>query len=150
MRTTLKIILLFSYFFSTNALAQKQPDAQQLKVQQVIRNVFEAFSEGSMEKMKQEVTDDVTILEHGEVWTLDSIKTAFSRPRPADFKRINTLDFFQTEVSSTMAFVSYHNRADVHVNNKDRVIKWLESAVLVKNGKEWKLKMLHSTRLEHK
>jgi hypothetical protein len=47
-----------------------------------------------------------------------------------------------------MAFVSYHNTASIRANNKDKVLKWLESAVLVKMGEEWKVKMLHSTKIQ--
>lgn len=122
--------------------------SEEVKVQQVVHKVFEAFSSGSMVTMEQAVTSDIKILEHGEVWTLDSIRKALNRPRPADFKRINTLEFFQTEVEERMAFVSYYNTANVRANNKDRVVKWLESAVLVKESENWKVKMLHSTRIE--
>ena len=139
-------LILFILFVTSPALAQKQTEQQQ--VQQVLRLVFEAFSEGSVAKMEQALTPDVKILETGEVWTLDTIRSYFARPRPTDFKRINTLDFFQTEVEGKMAFVSYHNTAAIHANGKDRMVKWLESAVLVKQGKSWKVKMLHSTRLK--
>ena len=144
-----KICILFFLLFlvsTTTLFAQKQTDQQQ--VQQILRLVFEAFSEGSVAKMEQALTPDVKILETGEVWTLDTIRSYFARLRPADFKRINTLDFFQTEVEGKMAFVSYHNTAAIHANGKDRMVKWLESAVLVKQGKSWRVKMLHSTRLE--
>jgi Domain of unknown function (DUF4440) len=139
-------LIAFILFITSTALAQKPAEQQQ--VQQVLRVVFEAFSEGSVAKMEEVVTLDVKILETGEVWTLDTIRSYFARPRPADFKRINTLDFFQTEVAGEMAFVSYHNTAAIHANGKDRILKWLESAVLVKQGKSWRVKMLHSTRLK--
>ena len=136
----------FILCITITALAQKPTEQQQ--VQQVLQVVFEAFSEGSVAKMEQALTPDVKILETGEVWTIDTIRSYFARPRPADFKRINTLDFFQTEVEGEMAFVSYHNTAAIHANGKDRMVKWLESAVLVKQGKSWRVKMLHSTRLK--
>ena len=145
-----KISLSYLFFVITINYALAQKPTEQQQVQQVLRLVFEAFSEGSVAKMEQALTPDVKILETGEVWTLDTIRSYFARPRPADFKRINTLDFFQTEVEGKMAFVSYHNTAAIHANGKDRMVKWLESAVLVKQGKSWKVKMLHSTRLETK
>jgi hypothetical protein len=147
----LSFILSFIFFLLTTAVtvcAQQSPPSEHLKVRQVIHTVFEAFSEANIEKMEQAATDDVNILEHGEVWTLDSIRHYFKRPRPADFKRINTLEFFQTEVSKEMAFVSYHNTAAIRTNGKDRSVKWLESAVLVKEEGLWKVKMLHSTRIQ--
>jgi ketosteroid isomerase-like protein len=139
-------LLPFILCITITSLAQKPTEQQQ--VQQVLHLVFDAFSEGSLTKMEQALTPDVKILETGEVWTLDTIRSHFARPRPADFKRINTLDFFQIEVEGNMAFVSYHNTAAIHANGKDRIVKWLESAVLVRKGNSWKVKMLHSTRLE--
>jgi hypothetical protein len=148
MKNKVNVLLFLLFLTSTTLFAQKQTDQQQ--VQQVLHLIFEAFSEGSIAKMEQALTPDVNILETGEVWTLDTIRSYFAKPRPADFKRINTLDFFQTEVEGKMAFVSYHNTAAIHANGKDRMVKWLESAVLVKQGQSWKVKMLHSTRLETK
>jgi hypothetical protein len=142
-----KTLLFLLLMLSLNSYSQQQPTLEEREVQQVIDVVFEAFSEGSIGKMETAVTPDVNILEHGEVWTFDSIKFYFNKPRPADFKRINTLEFFKTEISGNMAFVSYHNTADIHANDKDRKLKWLESAVLVREGKTWKVKMLHSTRM---
>lgn len=139
----------FMFFLSIILLfAQKQP--QEAQVQQVLHSVFEAFAHGSFAEMEQAVTADVKILENGEVWNLDTISAYFLKPRPADFKRVNNLNFFQTEVGDKMAFVSYYNTAAIHANGKDRTVRWLESAVLIKNGKLWKVKMLHSTRLEGK
>jgi len=139
--------IIFALSFTTTTLpAQNRTEQQQ--VQQVLHLVFEAISDGSITKMEQGVTPDVKILETGEVWTLDTLRSYFKKSRPADFKRINTLEFFQTEVEGKMAFVSYHNTAAIHANGNDRTVKWLESAVLIKEGKTWKVKMLHSTRLK--
>ena len=146
MQNKVSVIVLLFFLTSTTVSAQTQMDQQ--RVQQVVRQVFEAFSAGSFAKMEEAVTPDVKILETGEVWTLDTIRAYFEKPQPDDFKRINTLDFFQTEVEGKMAFVSYYNTAAIHANGKDRTVKWLESAVLIKQGKSWKVKMLHSTRLK--
>lgn len=118
------------------------------KPEEAIYQIFEALSTGDVKRMESVVTPDVKILEHGVVWTMDSIRFYLGKKRPEDFKRVNSFDFFQSEATEKMAFVSYFNRADIHANNKDRTVKWLESAVLVKDKGQWKVKMLHSTRLE--
>jgi hypothetical protein len=141
------ILIVFTFCFTTTSLVA-QTGTEHQQVQQVLRLVFEAFSDGSIAKMQEVVTHDVKILETGEVWTLDTIRSYFKKPRPTDFKRINTLDFFQTEVEGKMAFVSYHNTASIHADGNERIVNWLESAVLIKEGKTWKVKMLHSTRLK--
>jgi uncharacterized protein (TIGR02246 family) len=142
----MKLLFIVPIIFICYSTSTAQSGTKSTEIHQVVRTAFEAFSEGSISKMEEVVTPDVRILEQGEVWTLDTIRTFFTRKRPADYKRVNTLEFFQTEVDENMAFVSYHNRADFHANNKDRTVKWLESAVLVKENGKWRIKMLHSTR----
>lgn len=61
------------------------------------------------------------------------------------FNRINHLNFIQTDVKSNVAWVAYYNTADISVNGRKRSVNWLESAVLVKDGKAWKVQLLHST-----
>lgn len=139
-------LIIFAVCFTSTALAQIPSEKQQ--VQQVVQLVFEALSEGSIAKMERAVTPDVKILETGEIWTLDTIRSYFRKPRPADFKRVNSLDFFQTEVQNKMAFVSYYNTADIRADGNNRTVRWLESAVLIKDDKTWKVIMLHSTRLK--
>ena len=134
--------------FSSLSVAAQATGSDTSAVHHVIRQVFESFSNGKLSLMERHVTSDVNILEQGVVWNLDSIRTYFSRPRPDDFRRINKLKFFQTEVRGEMAFVSYHNTAEIHARGRDRTVKWLESAVLTKERGQWKVKMLHSTRKE--
>lgn len=141
--------LIASLLFMTNmTLAQPPSDVQ--KVQEVVVRFFEGLSERKLEKMQECTTPDFTILEHGVIWNIDTLVAFASRPVPAGFKRINTFDFFQTEVRKDMAFVSYRNKADISKPGEQRTVQWLESAVFVKEGKSWKMKMLHSTRLPQK
>ncbi|MGC1240524.1 MAG: nuclear transport factor 2 family protein [Chryseosolibacter sp.] len=141
----MKVTALLFFLSSHIVLAQGQPEETQ--VQQVIINFFEGLSENDLDGMRQCVSDDFTILEHGVVWTMDTIVALTTNPRPDGFKRLNEFDFFQSMVSGNMAFVSYHNKAEITMPGKRRTVRWLESAVLVKEGGRWKIKMLHSTRL---
>ena len=47
-----------------------------------------------------------------------------------------------------MAWVSYWNKAEIRRATELRIIVWLESAVMVKVDDEWKIQLLHSTRVE--
>lgn len=141
--------LIVSLVFITNIVLAQSPSEDQ-KVQDVVVSFFEGLSERNMEKMQECTTPDFTILEHGVIWNIDTLVAFAGRPVPAGFKRINTFDFFQTEVRKDMAFVSYRNKADISKPGEQRTVQWLESAVFVKEGKAWKMKMLHSTRLAKK
>ncbi len=66
------------------------------------------------------------------------------------FKRTNNLNFIKTEVKGNTAWVYYNNTAEMTINGKQRNANWLESAVLVKKDKDWKVKLLHSTTVQPK
>jgi ketosteroid isomerase-like protein len=142
-------ILTLIFFFSFN-IAIAQTLSEERKVQQVLVMFFDALSENDLAGMQKYMTPDIRILEHGVIWNMDTVVALASKPRPANFKRINTINFFQTEVRNEFAFVSYNNKADISSANGERKVTWLESAVLVKEGGEWKVKMLHSTRISGK
>jgi ketosteroid isomerase-like protein len=134
----------------STAAAQNKPSAEAAPVQQAISGVFDGFSALSLEKIMRHCTPDVTILEDGVVWNADSIATNLKRFKGADFKRVNSFNFLQTEVRGNTAWTSYFNQADVQVNGKDHQVRWLESAVLVKEAGQWKIKVLHSTVIRPK
>lgn len=134
-------------FLLVRAIAQPTSPTEHQNIHDAIRMCFDAFSDGSIEKLEQGVTTDVVILEDGVVWSLDTLRKFFKKPRPADFKRVNKLNFFQTEADGRMAFVSYYNTADIRANGKDFNVNWLESAVLIRDRDKWRIKMLHSTRI---
>jgi ketosteroid isomerase-like protein len=126
--------------------AQENLSVDQKAVQNVVVKLFDALSNLDSVALKVQYTSDLLLLEHGVIWNMDSlISKAIKSKKPADFKRINTIDFVRTEVEGSTAWATYHNRADVTVNGKHRSITWLESVVLVKEKQTWRVKVLHST-----
>ena len=96
-------------------------------------------------------TPDFVILEHGEVWDNDRIKQFMrdygkNENRPT---RINKMDYISINKYGESIQLAYHNYA-TFLEGDSIVFKgqWLESALAVKqeNG-DWRLKMMHSTRV---
>jgi ketosteroid isomerase-like protein len=136
-----------------------EPKVEELSPEQAIQQlVIDAFDEvwsaldtNSLARLH---TDDFLLLENGEVWTNDSIIN-YQRNQMASMKeygylRTNRMEFLTTEASGDLAWTAYHNYGTWTVG-KDTTgqAHWLESAVAVKTTEGWKLKMLHSTRVEH-
>ncbi len=141
--------LLITFFIALlPSISYSQQDAEVREVQAVTVKLFECFSSADAQALQKYVTRDVQIYEQGVIFTLDTLINYFKRPRPGDFARKNSLNFIQTEVRNNVAYVGYYNTAQIHANGKDREVRWLESAVLEKHDAEWKIKLLHSTRLE--
>jgi hypothetical protein len=119
-----------------------------MAVQETINTFFKAFSEGDFKYIKQTSTKDFLLLEQGMIWNLDTLKNKLAKPKPAGFSRKNRFEFFETRLTGKRAWVGYHNYADLETAAGKRTIHWLESAVLVKEKKSWKLEMMHSTRVQ--
>jgi len=118
-------------------------------VQKVITDMFQALADRDTDQLKSNCTRDFLLLENGVVWNIDSLTQKINQNKAAtDFKRINTFDFLATKVRNNTAWTTYNNQAEVTKNGQHRVIKWLETAVLIKEGKVWKIEVLHSTLLK--
>jgi hypothetical protein len=152
-----KIYLIFvlSLIFQITALAQnstKPNDAQE--IQQLIQNSFDSlFSGYRAELLDRFYTPDFLLLEQGEVWDMDFIKTYLGdrSKNPTPVVRTNRFEFIKTEVFGNRAWVAYHNWATFTKEGATpREVYWLESASAIRTSEGWRLELLHSTRVENK
>ena len=69
-------------------------------VEQIVQGVFDdIWSDKKAELITKYHTDDFILLEHGEVWTNDTIANWCIRAKKRDIgvKRINSFDFFEAK-----------------------------------------------------
>lgn len=126
-------------------------NSQDLVPEKTIVAAFDAIAQLDIDKLKSHCTDDLIIIENGPIWNLDSlIQRLLPRKSDTSFKRINKIDFLQTEIVGNTAWTYYINQAAGISNNKPFEVKWIESAVLINQNGIWKIKLLHSTVLERK
>lgn len=148
-----KPFLLLSFLIVTAICLQAQTrnnNSEQTNVNQTVIKFFDGIAALDMRMVEQHSTKDFLLLEDGEVWNLDTLASKLAPLKSVSFSRTNHLDFIQTEVKGNSAWVAYNNAADMTVNGQKRSIQWLESAFLVKEGKDWKIRLLHSTVLKPK
>jgi hypothetical protein len=139
-------ILCVSLFLSICSFAQKAPEEKQ--IQATLVRFFDGFSALSDAAIKAETTPDFTLVEHGLIWTADSLISTIQSMKGKGIKRVNKLVFSTTEQKDNVAWVIYHNTAELTMGDKQRTIRWLESAVLEKQAGAWKIRLLHSTDLK--
>jgi hypothetical protein len=143
------IILLIATVLTRQLYAQGQLTRNQQAVQQAVLKLFDALSNRDSVNLKLFCADDITLYEYGQVWNLDTlINKAIRLNTASDFKRINTIDFINTTISKKAAWTTYHNQADINRDGKQTTVKWIETVVLVKQQKRWKIKVLHSTLIK--
>ena len=141
----LKICLALCLIFCS-AIASAQDDS----IKATIVRFFDGLTELNESKLKESTTADFILLENGEVWNLDTLINRIRPRKQMNFKRVNSFNFINTQQNAEVAWVSYENTADITMNDKQRTVKWLESAVLKKQSGKWRIVLLHSTVINQK
>jgi len=108
--------------------------------------MFEALSNRDSAALKSCWTSNATLYEYGQVWNLDTlIRRAITTNKSTNFKRTNAFEFLSTTQDKNTAWATYRLTSTIIRDGKQTALLWLESVMLVRNKKEWKLKHLHST-----
>ena len=142
-------LLLIAFSVSAMLVAQKPLTADQQAVKQTVIKMFDALSNRDSVSLKLYCTDDITLYEYGSVWNIDTlILKAITQNQGADFKRTNSFDFINTTVDKNTALVTYHLSSAITREGKQVTVQWLETVVLVKEKKQWRVKHLHSTLIK--
>jgi len=141
-------LLLVTLLFTATAHAQTSSTQEQITVQQTIQNLFVALTNADTTAMKIFTTSNVRFYEYGEVWPMDTLihKVMQSKSIP-DFKRTNQFEFVSTTINKNTAWATYYLQSNFTRNGKEEPVKWMETVVLIKDKKQWKIDVLHSTRL---
>jgi len=142
-------LCLIAFLFSAWGYAQEQSLKTEQSAQQTVISMFDALSNRDSVSLKLYCTTDILLLENGQVWNMDTlIRYAIVLNTAADFKRSNTFDFIHTTLTKNTAWVSYNLHSAITRNGKHASVHWMETVVLVKEKKDWKIQLLHSTLIK--
>lgn len=129
--------------------AQQSTTNKQQAVQQTVIQLFDALSTRDSISLKAYSTADITLYEYGQVWNIDTlISKAITLNTATDFKRTNSFEFINTTVDKTAAWGTYRLQSAITKDGKQLMLQWLETVVLAKSKKQWKVKHLHSTLIK--
>ena len=143
------VALLITFSISFMLMAQLPLTANQQAVQQTVIKLFDALSNRDSVSLKAHCTADITLYEYGQVWNIDTlILKAITQNQAADFKRTNSFEFINTTADKNMAWVTYRLQSIIIKDGKQATVQWLETVVLVKQRKQWKVQHLHSTLIK--
>jgi ketosteroid isomerase-like protein len=116
---------------------------------QPVKELFAAMSKHDGKAMQETATEDFQLLEHGEDWTMQKLIDAV-QPKGKPYVRRNFFCQIRAREKGDIAWISYWNKAEIQSESGGRTVVWLESAVMIKKDNQWKVQLLHSTRLEPK
>lgn len=116
---------------------------------QPVKELFAAMSRHDGKAMQETATEDFQLLEHGEDWTMQKLIEAV-QPKGKPYTRRNFFSQIRAREMGDVAWISYWNKAEIRSESGTRTVVWLESAVMIKADENWKIQLMHSTRLEPK
>ncbi|MBI1781700.1 MAG: nuclear transport factor 2 family protein [Sphingobacteriales bacterium] len=142
------VIILSIVLLSSATVKAQTVNKKQVAVQQTVENMFTALSNTDTAALKIFVTNNVRLYEYGQVWTIDTLirKIVQARSIP-DFKRTNSFEFVNTSIHQKTAWVTYYLQSIITRNGKEETVNWMETVILLKEKDQWKINVLHSTRL---
>lgn len=124
-----------------NTTAQLNNDT----LHQPIIRFFDGLSLMNEDLLFEHTTKDFVLLEAGMIWNNDTLINRIRPLKNTNFERKNSFTFLSTKQQGDIAWVSYWNQAIINRNGKTSTLKWLESAVLVRQSGRWKIQLMHST-----
>ncbi len=142
-------VFLFAFSFAGMLQAQTTLTKSQQAVEQTIIKMFDALSSRDSVSLKLYCTGDIQLYEYGMLWNIDTlINKAITLNTATDFKRVNTFDFTHIAVDKKTAWATYSLTSEINSNGKQRSVQWMETVILVKDKKRWKIKVLHSSLIK--
>lgn len=138
MRSLLSTLTLSVLLLPAVAAAQRSPFDP-------VVSFFAALSEANHQGIRESVTENILVLEHGEVWSLEKL---LSVVQPKSTIRRNFFSIVSEDVRGDTALINYWNKAlETSGSGEVRTRAWLESVVVVRKRGTWKLLQMHSTRV---
>jgi hypothetical protein len=98
-------------------------------------------------KYRSLLTEDYLLLENGQI--MDADADIALMPAPDDgYKRIDKFDFRSVKLHGGIAYAVYFLKSEItDKKNGARSREYLESAILQRSGKRWRVALLHSTKI---
>ncbi len=145
----IRIILGIYLFFSCSIVFSQRNKIHKdsVEITQILYDFFQVFSTHNPKYLHENITSTFEIYDVGLVWNSDSIQN-FIQVYPKPFNRENQFKIIKLNINKSIAWISYWNTGIFHQpDGTNKQIKWLESAILIKKNKHWKLAQLHSTKV---
>ncbi len=143
-----KVFLLYIALFLSATINAQTSTKEQRAVQLTVERMFATLTNGDTAALKKFVTADVRFYEYGQVWTIDTmIQKLIQAKSIPDFNRTNSFEFVSTSIHKNTAWVTYYLQSTFTRNGKEDIVKWMETVILLKEKKQWKINVLHSTKL---
>jgi ketosteroid isomerase-like protein len=138
------VLLLAAGWLAAPALADEVAD-----VKTAIEGNYAAYSSFDEVRYRSTTTDDFLLLEHGELIDREGDVASMAKTGTS-FRRSDRFEFSTVKVEGDVAWAIYTLKSEIYDDKRgSRDREWLESAILRREDGQWKMALLHSTRVSH-
>lgn len=142
------IAFLLASFFSIPAFGQYKADSTAI-INLLMRD-YATMENFDFNAHTPNITDDYLLLENGEIWDIQREKEYYVTNAHRKIKRQNYFDIETVKIYGDVAYAIYTLQSEITEDGAMKGYRWLESAIFRKIGGQWKLEVLHSTRMDLK
>lgn len=114
-------------------------------VEAAVVDFFDAITAYDYDALRRRTTSDFELVEDSLVLDLSGFVDLIEPYEDRDAGITYRLSDFVTEVRGPVAWTRYRNRAVLQTGEDTMRLRWLESAVLLREDGAWRIDRLHST-----
>ena len=128
--------------FADSQLWQNKAERE---IADVVQQMFNALGANKFDKYEKLVTQDFYLYDVGKRFSRDAFADVIKKDIAKGVKFNWVITEPEAHVSNNVAWVTYKNRGSFESHKGKQQKTWLESAVLEREGKHWRIRFLHST-----
>jgi ketosteroid isomerase-like protein len=131
------------------ALVSAAPSASndQTEVVETLRNLFTAAIAEDSPRFHALLTPDFYCFDGGRRYDVESLYNLVLTLHKAGNVYAWSVNDPEVHISGHLAWITYVNRGSITNASGTQQLSWLESAILVKDSGNWRIRFFHSTRV---
>lgn len=141
----MKLALIFLLLFGQTAFAQTEKDS--LEIVNVLKADYKAFGHYDASTHVNYCTEDYLLIENGEIWDLQKEVEYLKSNENRKSIRTDSFKFIKLRIVGEMAYGVYELHSKITENSYTKSYLWYESVVFRKMNGDWKIALIHSTKI---
>ena len=140
------ILLFSSVFFVKVSSAQYRVDSSAIVT--LIANDYKTVANSDTLQHRRNCTYDYKLVEEGEIWNMEQEMSYIKEKSATRQTRSNAFTINSVTINSATAYAVYFLRSRItQRDGSSKNYHWLETAILRKVGNQWKIALIHSTKM---
>jgi len=118
------------------------------EITQLLKDDYKTMVSNDIKRHKSNCTDDYLLIENGEIWDMKREAEDYRKNASRIIERKDHFDFKYIKILGSTAYTVYNLKSEITENGKLTKLTWNESVIFRKVEGQWKIALIHSTRIE--